>query len=554
MSMTRKHLNKQNDLTLFLVSIFLALTYHLNQIFDVIIRKKKILIDYQLPTDDTSYYLKRISYYFSNNFEGNPYLLSPSKTPHTYFFGEFIVSRIMKLISSDISITILLTNIIFTIIIFTITSSILYNFNQSRRITIFILVLIYFIQNQNALIRPVSPLIHLTLFVCYIYIEIIKTSSKKNSILKFVILILLSFSYPYFFLLSTIYFTFVTIYTCMKSSKKVKNNLDIYLSIILVCIFIYKTILSGANNPEYLRMLGQTQLRWPTGIPLIIIISISLSMLLWAKKKLIDSNLLISKLIILNMSLVLILISPVFTRKELEFSGHYGFITHLIFFLTLNLTCIKIFHRMLLGNLIRYISISMCLVIVLIANQNRMSQAIRPDIADDRRNLLIALKSINKNTNDIAVTNQENAEWVSLYSDYKLLWIREANLYPMKQEEIFERYFLNEYLLGNSLQLAPRDNRSVFGVKYIDQCLRIQMRNRFLVGKLSRFQLSCAEKYPDLKKQLLTISNVEINPSKLVKKYRITILVIPAKHEYDVNLYSELYKNDNYKILAWKAM
>lgn len=112
-----------------------------------------------------------------------------------------------------------------------------------------------------------------------------------------------------------------------------------------------------------------------------------------------------------------------------------------------------------------------------------------------------------------------------------------------------ERYFLNEFLLGKKMELQASNNRSLFGVKYIDKCLRIKNRNFVFISILKNFKLPCVVEDTFYSKQLTTMDSIRKNYEYYINKYDIDIVVLLNERGNSINNFNEVYRNESYRIL-----
>lgn len=535
-----------------LTSLTMSLLYHYHQLKDVLIDNKKVYLDYLLPTDDSNYYLKRITHYINSGLIGNPYFDSNEEYHHTYFLGEYLISRIMKFTKFDISITLTILNFFITVCIFILLGFLFYNKNRSVILSFAFISIIFFLQYPNILVRPVSPVIHLFIFLSYLTFEITKKESLINLMIKFALLIFLSLLYPYFFLLGLVYFTINGITQLFSGKREYLKLIKISLIVILVIIFFYQQFQLKEMDSEFLLRLGQTRLRWPTGIPIILYLVLAIIILYQIRNKIMTRKQELAKTFSLNLSLIIILISPILTSRELEFSGHYGLIGQIIFLLSINFIISTWRNTQYLNKYLRITLALFCLVTILNSQHSRSSIQISSTDSQDRKNTIAFVRNLSSANSGLIVAEQNNTEWLSIYTKNSFLWLREANLYPLNKEEILERYFLNEYLMGKKMEIQASNNRSLFGVKYIDQCLRIKNRNIFFISMLEKFKLPCSVEETFYSKQLTAIALVRKNHESLIRKYRVAILVLPNRNMNKIQNFNEVYRNQSYRILLHK--
>lgn len=430
------------QLKIALTSFTLSFLYHYQQLKDVLFGNKKIYLDYLLPTDDSNYYLKRIIQYISGGSFGNPYFNSTVEYRHTYFLGEYLISQVIKFSKIEISITLTILNFLITLFIFSLLGSIFYYWNRSVVLSFSYISIIFFIQYPNILIRPVSPVIHLFVFVTYLAFEIVKKVTLTNTMIRFALLITLFLLYPYFFLLGLVSFTINGIAHLFSGERDYRKLIVIPLIGILTLMFIYQQFQIREMDSEFFLRLGQTQLRWPAGLPIILYSFFAIIMLCQIRNSVMLKKNELVKIVSLNLSLILILISPILTSRELEFSGHYGLVGLIIFLLSMNFIISSWRVNQNLNKYLRVFLVLICILTIINSQHNRTSIHISNTISQDRKNAIEFVSNLTTANTGLIVAEQINAEWLSIYTKNSLLWLRRGESISFKSRRNHGTIFL----------------------------------------------------------------------------------------------------------------
>ena len=222
--------------------------------------------------------------------------------------------------------------------------------------------------------------------------------------------------------------------------------------------------------------LGMINTHFPSGIKIIFLFIVALILFAIAyKKKIIKINELSILLISNIMAAVICVNQHVITGKNLEFSSHYWDVSifsfvFLIFYLLakfLQKTSFKIYQ-----NKIAIILLVLVLVFAFVHQKNQILSDAHPkeqEIYWQQYMPLFEWLNQNSNKESVVYANSDLSNLIPVYTRNNIYYNRFANLFFISDQEVQERFIINNYWENFDEEFIFDHQRYIWGVHYIDQ-------------------------------------------------------------------------------------
>lgn len=516
--------------------------------------------------DDESLYLARIKDIVDDHpFLSNAYLFEHKDgLPQQVFLAEWLLAQPVKLFGIDINTAHLIYNFFLPVIAFLLAYFALFLMSKSRLWSIIFSTFLFFGLFWSDFIRPVSPqfnfIFWLTQFI-FLWLLIQRSDLKdaSRSDLCFLALNILNFGllfyiYPYYWTYYLIFFGLLAVAYFFTDRKLVSKILiTAGGGFVLAIPYFYFNYLS-MQLPYYtetLTRLGLIFSYFPSGLRIVSWSAAGLlvfGLFLW--KKIIQLDVKTIFFVSGILASVAAVNQHLITGRNLEFSSHYNMAA--MFFVVFAAAY-------LIGNYLEKFpntTIQRCIVIfgglaaavamfyglldyskkVFTVNENHVY----------RQNYAAVFDWLNKNTekDSVVYANSDISRLIPVYTTNNVFYVREANLFFMSDDEVLDRFILNNFSEKFSRGFITENVRSIYGVRYIDvygHAVQANKLRRLLGLKIE----------PEIYLPEEVINKVEIRARdlqsqdfrSLIKKYKIDYLVWDKNKNPDWEINSKIFKS-----------
>ena len=455
--------------------------------------------------DDQSFYWARAKDVMDGHpFLSNAYLAEHKEgLPQQLFLAEYLLAQPIKLLGISVQSGQLAYNFILPLIAFLLTYAALYLISKSRILSAIAAIFLFFGLYLMAFIRPISPqfnfIFWLTQFILLWLLinphnnsnlQIYSNSTNKiRSIRVFIRRFgllganalnfgLLFYIYPYYWTFYLILFGLLAaVYFIYERQLSYKIMSIVGGGLLLAIPYFYFNYLAS-QLPYYfetLTRLGMIYTRFPSGVRTVLVSVVGLAILAaLIYRKIINAD---AKTIFFGAGFLTSIIAVnqhLLTGKNFEFSSHYdiGAMFFLVFALAYlignylkklpNTTihrCIVVFIVLILGAAASYGLFSYSRSVFAI-NENAVYQ----------QNYSPILKWLNENTpeDSVVYANTDLSRLIPVYTANNVFYVREANLFFISDEEVLDRFILNNFFEKFNENFVTENVRSIYGTRYIN--------------------------------------------------------------------------------------
>ncbi len=492
---------------------------------------------------------------------GNPYIFELKDSPSMQvFLPDFLLAKPLQAFNIDVTQGFIFYDFLLPFIVIILTYYAVWILSQSHfwSFNATALLMGMFLYRFN---RPFSPqfvfLFWLSQFI--FLLMFIKTKRKLNKFfwLSGLNFGLLFYIYPYFWsfylgLLIILIFAFFII----GQKKQALNFFYITLIGLFLAIPYFISNWKTSQLPEYmesLTRLGLIDTRFPTITKILIfaVFVIILFLIAILKKK---TSLGSIEIFLLSGLLATILVSNshLITGKNLFFASHYFELAHFwtvfsfVYIFNLLFTNQSKTWRFLIGVLIwisilfnfyQYLSVATKIEPRYIYWQNYGS----------------VFEWLNKNTakDSVVYTNEELSHLIPVYTSNNIFYCRGANLHFISDQEVLDRFILNNFFEGFDEKFVFERYESIFGVRYQNKYRTIDRENMF--RKLLFLPLRENELLPKEEIEKVLVRYEELHSSdfeKEFKKYRVDYFIWdknknPEWKINDLQFLKKVYETNN---------
>ena len=494
--------------------------------------------------NDVDFYYARIKDVVDgHSFLSNAYLFEHKNgLPQQVFFAEWLLAQPIKIFNLNINIVHLIYNFLLPAVAFILTYLALFLISKSRFWSTSLSVFLFFGLYLLSFIRPVSPQFNFIFWLTqFIFLWLLIMEQKKRwvwfSAINFG---LLFYIYPYYW---TFYLIFFGILTAVYFWKNKELALRIAIiaagGLILAIPYFYFNYLS-ARLPYYtetLTRLGMIYSHFPSGFRIIFWSALGFVVFGWflwrkiitwdAKTQFFISGILAS-VIAVNQHLI--------TGKNFEFSSHYDMsaMFFLIFVAAYLISQYSANLKIILGIVVFVFSI------LGIKNYSERVFVIDKNVVY-RQNYVPIFDWLSKNTekDSVVYANIDISGLISVYTANNIFYVREANLFFISDAEVLDRFILNSFFEKFNEDFIINNDRSIYGVRYIDAFGHTVQANKLL--RLLGLKLKPEVYLPEEAIEKVITRAKELQKNDFIdelKKFRVDYLI------WDKN------KNPNWKINA----
>lgn len=432
--------------------------------------------------DEDFYYARVKDVLDGHPFLSNAYLFEHKDgLPQQLFLAEWLLAQPVKLLNIGINTAHLVYNFLLPAIAFILTYLALYLVSKSRFWSIITSVFLFFGLYLTSFIRPVSPQFNFIFWLSqliFLWRLLEKPESKKLLFLNIFNFGLLFYIYPY-------YWTFYLIFFGLLIVGYFWENREIAFKIaaiaggglILAIPYFYLNYLA-AKLPYYeetLTRLLMIYTRFPSGFWIVFWSFFGLVFLGWFLwKKII--NLDIKSLFFISgvLANVVAVNQHLITGKNFEFSSHYDMAA--MFFLVFTVAYLIGNYLKKLSNtaIHRCIAVFAVLILAVTVFYGIFDYSKRAFVIDEnavyRQNYTPVFEWLNKNTekDSVVYANSDLSRLIPVYTANNVFYVREANLFFISDKEVLDRFILNNFFSAFGKDFIIENDRSVYGVRYID--------------------------------------------------------------------------------------
>ena len=502
---------------------------------------------YPINNDDEIYYLARArDVTDGHNFLSNPYLYEyKDSDPMQFWLPDYILAKPLSFFDINIEQGFTIYDFILPIILTLLTYAIIFSITKNKILSLTGATWLHLGRFLYFFDRPISPQFififwSLTLFLLIKYIRSKKAAFFASSIIIFG---LLFHFYPYFW---TFFIVLLLVFMLLGILHTRKFNFKPYFYIILGAVLIgiiyFISLFNSTQNPYYdesIYRLGMIDSHFPSGIKIVVLSSLLL--LLWFifyKKKIISINktslLLVSGLI----ATVVCVNQHVITGKNLEFSSHYLPLSIFWYVISTSYLINKLFiSDKFIKNKSKIFVSLFILVFVWSAWQASnlfFKNSKANDWKIDMQRYAVVLDWLDNNTDkeSVVYANQDISHLIPLYTADNIFYAREANLFFLPDEEVFERFVINNYYQDFTKDFLIANERSVWGVHYRDEYHHNLSKNK--LRKIFFLNPVEYQAIPEYKIEHVLNLAEQIKSDTLENnlfKYKVDYLVFDSKHD-----------------------
>jgi len=428
--------------------------------------------------NDSNFYYARIKDVIDGHpFLGNAYLLEhKDELLQSVFLAEYLLAQPLKLFGIGINTARLIYNFLLPAIAFILAYSAFYLILKKRSWALMFSSFLFFGLFLLSFIRPISPqfnfIFWLTQFI-FLWLLLKKPDSKKLLVLNALNFGLLFYIYPYYWTFYLILFGLLSAAYFFRGRPLAYAILKITAGgLVLTIPYFYLNYLSSKlpYYTETLTRLGLIYTRFPSGIRIIFWSAMGLAtfswflyrkIINWNEKTLFFITGILASIIAVNQHLI--------TGRNLEFSSHYSMSA--MFFLVFALTYLvsqyntnkQVYFKMIFGIII------LVSIIWGVSDYSQRVFAIDEN-AVYRQNYVAIFNWLNKNTekDSVVYANADLSRLIPVYTANNVYYIREANLFFISDEEVLDRFIINNFFGKFNKDFIIENVRSVYGVRYID--------------------------------------------------------------------------------------
>ena len=460
----------------------------------------------EIVNDENFYYARIKDIVDGHSTLGNAYLFEHKNVlPQQLFLAEWLLAQPLKLFNIKISTGHLFYNFLLPAIAFLLTYLAMYLILRSRLWPLMFSAFLFFGFYTLSFIRPVSPQFNFIFWLSqFIFLWLLVNSHNNTNtrmyandtnkmrdishsrysyvIHKFVLLGvnalnfgLLFYIYPYYWTFYLILFGLLFVIYFIKNRALAFKIAGIALSgLFLALPYFYFNYLSSRlpHYTETLTRLGMIYTRFPSGLRIIFWSGLGFAVFGWFLwKKIINLDIktiffvsgILASVIAVNQHLI--------TGKNFEFSSHYDMAA--MFFLVFAMSYLwqKLRER---HNNLKILSTILIVVVLIFVAWGMFDYSQRVFAVDEnavyRQNYVAIFDWLNKNTpkDSVVYANPDLSRLIPVYAANNVFYIREANLFFISDKEVLDRFILNSYFEKFDENFIVKNDRSIYGVRYID--------------------------------------------------------------------------------------
>lgn len=479
---------------------------------------------------------------------GNAYLFEhKNQLPQQLFLPEFLLAQPLKLFNLDIVQGRVIYNFVLPAIAFILIYLTFYLIYPSRLWASLFTAFLFFGLYLFKFTRPVIPQFVFIFWLSqFIFLWSRFFVTKKSRIpdsqsesgrfhfdrLLFLNILnfgLLFYLYPFYWTFYLVFFVILMSVYFFREKMLSKQFFKILIGGLIIGSLYFYLSFSASQLPEYQETLTRIQLVFshsPSEIKTVLpafFVLILISVLYWIKKIKMDGEILffISGII----SILLVTNQNILTGQKFEF-GHYRMLSVFFLVFTVYYLCCQI---KFLNFKLKFLIVSLIIIFSaygIYDYTQRVSKVSERDIYIQRYGAVFDWLNKNTLSDSVVYANEEISSKVPVYTSNDVFYSRYANLFIMTDEEVFERFILNNFFEEFDKDFVIKNERAIFGVRYIDRYGDAVQANKW--RKLAGLKLKDETRLPEneIEKFLTKAGEIQRNPfDKSLKKYRIDYFI-----------------------------
>jgi len=524
----------------------------------------------EIVNDELFYYARIKDVVDDHSLLGNAYLAEhKSALPQQVFLAEYLLAQPIKLFNLNINTAHLIYNFLFPAVVLILAYLALYLISKSRFWAIIFSLFLFFGLYLIDFIRPISPQFNFIFWLTQFIFLWLLISQRGSTKYLYAILVLNILNFGLLFYIYAYYWTFYLIFFLIfiafdfasfkyfhNSNYGSKQIIKIIVGgLILAIPYFYINYLSSQlpYYTETLTRLGMIYTRFPSGFRIIFWSAIGLAAFCWFLwKKII--NLDIKSLFFISgiLASVIAVNQHLITGKNFEFSSHYSM--GAMFFLVFAAAYLwqKLRERQ---NNLKLLSASLTVVFIFIIFLGAFSYLKVFALNEESiyiQNYAAVFEWLNKNTpkDSVVYTNPDLSGLIPVYTANNVYYAREANLFFISDNEVLDRFVLNNFFEDFNKDFIIENVRSIYGVRFIDVYGHTVQGNKLrrLLGVKPEQEIylpeEAIEKVISRAKELQSGDFI-----KELKQFRIDYLIWDKNKnpgwKIDPNFFSEIYSKNN---------
>lgn len=514
--------------------------------------------------DDELFYMARIREVMDgHSLLGNTYLWEhKNQLPQQLFLPEILLAQPLKLLELNMVEGRILYSFLLPAVAFLLTYLAFYLISPSRLWANIFAVFLFFGLYLFKFNRPVIPqfvfLFWLSQFIL-IWLLISRRPYKWLVILNAVNFGSLFYLYPFYWTFYLVFFVVLTTTYFFRDKFLAKQFLKILIGGLLIGSFYFYLTFLATQLPEYQETLTRLQLvfsRSPSeikSVSLAIVVLLLIGVLCRLKAIRINKEILF--FIAGAFSSILVTNQNIITGQKFEF-GHYRMLA--VFFLVFTLyylsTPIKKvqFSTIWLGVILLIIGL-----FVFRGVNGHISRTLKiseQDIYAQKYKAVFDWLNENTQKDSVVYSNEEISRLVPVYTANNVFYSRPANLFIISDNEVEERFILNNYFEKFSRDFVIENERAIWGVRYIDRYSDATQANKW--RELLGLGLKSEVRLPEEEINMVIFKARDIQKENLenrLKKYQIdyTIWDMEKNPNWQLNkqkFLEKVFEKDNFVI------
>lgn len=485
--------------------------------------------------DDELFYMARIKDVIDGHPTlGNAYLSEhKNQLPQQLFFPEFLLAQPLKFFNLDIVQGRIFYSFILPAIAFILTYIAFYLIYPSRFWANLFAVFLFFGLYLFKFTRPVIPQFVFIFWLSqFIFLwQFIKNPSNKTFIfLNILNFGLLFYIYPFYWTFYLVFFTILTFIYFFRDRLLSKNFLKIIIGGLVIGSFYFYLSFLASQLPEYQETLTRIQLVFsssPSEIKTVIpALAILVLLGILYRLKFIKINKEVLFFVAGIISILLVANQNIITGRKFEF-GHYRMPA--TFFLVFAVYYLGSVIFKLLNFKFKLLIASFIIIFSAYGTYGYAQMVFRFSEQSVYTQKYAAIFDwFNKNTSkdSVVYANEEISGFIPVYTSNNVFYSRYANLFIISDEEVEERFILNNFFEKFGRDFVVENERSIWGVRYIDRYGDAVQANKW--RKLLNFKLKDETRLPEgeIERILTKAGEIQRDPfDKNLKKYRVDYFI-----------------------------
>ena len=560
--------NKKNTIIVLVMAVIIGVLSVLPQFLSIQNMGDKWQGIYPDVNDDEMYYLVRGQEIVDGHiFLTNPYLYEHKNgSPMQFWLPDFLLAKTVDFFGLSIPSGYKIFDFLFPFLIFILSYLIFKRITGSLYVSLVATIVLSGGLYLSLFNRTPSPqfIFIFWLLGIYFFLKFIDNYQNKYLLFTALSLVAMVYMYPYFW---TMFIGVIVLYGLMRwfadSADDLKRVAYIILITVLLAVPYFVMQVNSMSLPFYnesLVRLGMLDTHFPSGIKVVFIgmcVSFVFLYLFWKKKIKLEKLPLF--LFSGSIGAVLVMNHHVITGKNLEFSSHYEPISIYLFAFSLSylwLYFYKAIHSRINQQLFRNISlviVAIILYVSVIPVVQSQIHASEKEVARQRYFAVIDWIQNNTDKDDVIYTTNDLSKIIPAYTHANVFYAREANLFFISDEEVEERFIIQNYYKDINEDFIRKNERSIWGTQYINAWGHNQSKIRLFssVGLEDRFQikrLPMAE-VDRIKDKVRILQQKDF--SDLIKKYRVDYILVDVNENgmldmVNMSQYQEIWRGGDF--------